>query len=28
MPTGHSEQDEEGNYYDDVVWTPYKEVIN
>ena len=28
MPTGHSEQDENGNYYDDVVWTPYEKVIN
>ena len=28
MPTGNSEMDEEGNYYDDVVWTPYEEVIN
>ena len=28
MPTGHSEQDEEGNYYDDVVWKSYEEIIN
>ena len=27
MPTGNSEMDEEGNYYDDVVWTPYEKVI-
>ena len=28
MPIGNFEQDEEGNYYDDIVWTPYEEVIN
>jgi len=28
MPTGHSEQDEHGNYYDDVVWKSFDEVIN